>query len=119
MDCPRCHTANPEVGRFCYRCGQNLRTADTSRRDAYAVNPNEPVASFSLVSTIRWLILETDLFREKLGIRRGQFGKWDAIWLWDARWTEIVLDGWPVSHGSGRAPRASNATKGLHPTVHA
>ena len=52
MDCPRCHTANPEVGRFCYRCGQNLRTADTSRRDAYAVNPNEPVASFSLVSTI-------------------------------------------------------------------
>ena len=52
MDCPRCRTANPEVARFCYRCGQYLLSPDVTRRDAYAVNPNEPVTSFSLVSTI-------------------------------------------------------------------
>src|SRR5438552_1701572 len=43
---------NPPVARFCHRCGQNLATGDAGRRGAYAVNPNEPVASFSIVTTI-------------------------------------------------------------------
>lgn len=52
MECPRCRTANPEVARFCQRCGQNLLSGDMKRRQNYAAAPNEPVASFSIVSTI-------------------------------------------------------------------
>ena len=51
MECPQCHTGNPDVARFCFRCGQSLVTG-VDRKDAYAANPNEPVASFNLISTI-------------------------------------------------------------------
>lgn len=54
MKCRHCGSNNPEVARYCFRCGNDLRSADasTARRDRYAANPNEPVASFALVSTI-------------------------------------------------------------------
>lgn len=52
MDCPRCHAANPEVARYCYLCGDHLLPGELNRKDHYAVNPDEPVASLSLVTTI-------------------------------------------------------------------
>lgn len=52
MECPRCHSELPEVAHFCQRCGQDVRTADVRRRKTFAVKPDEPVASFSIVSTI-------------------------------------------------------------------
>lgn len=52
MSCPRCQAGNPEVGHFCFVCGQDLRTDDISRKKSFAVKPDEPVASFNLVSTI-------------------------------------------------------------------
>ncbi|WP_026927314.1 PrsW family intramembrane metalloprotease [Granulicoccus phenolivorans] len=52
MECPRCGAALPEVAHFCHRCGQDLRTPDEARKKSFAVKPDEPVASFALVSTI-------------------------------------------------------------------
>ncbi|GAB3623351.1 hypothetical protein GCM10027418_14340 [Mariniluteicoccus endophyticus] len=52
MDCPRCGASTPEVAHFCQRCGNDLRSPDLARRKTFAVKPDEPVASFALVSTI-------------------------------------------------------------------
>ncbi|QNE22327.1 PrsW family intramembrane metalloprotease [Kribbella qitaiheensis] len=52
MECPRCSSAVPEVSHFCHHCGNDLQTQDAGRKKAYAARPDEPVASFKLVSTI-------------------------------------------------------------------
>lgn len=52
MECPRCGAHLPDVAHFCHSCGQDLRSPDVARRKSFAVKPDEPVASFALVSTI-------------------------------------------------------------------
>jgi hypothetical protein len=55
MTCPRCRAENPEVARFCYRCGQALRGVDASARGrsgSYAIQPGEGVHQVALISTI-------------------------------------------------------------------
>ncbi len=52
MNCPRCHTELPDVAHFCHVCGQDVRSEDLTRRRSFAAKPDEPVASFALVSTI-------------------------------------------------------------------
>ncbi|MDN5724676.1 MAG: hypothetical protein L0G99_01920, partial [Propionibacteriales bacterium] len=52
MECPRCRAELPEVSRFCHRCGQDMHAKDSARRNHFAVKPDEPVASFALMSTI-------------------------------------------------------------------
>ncbi len=52
MECPRCRAEMPEVAHFCQTCGQDLRSPDLARRKQFAVKPDEPVASFALISTI-------------------------------------------------------------------
>src|SRR5437763_9631610 len=51
MTCSRCSTANPELARFCYRCGAGLTTT-TDRAGHYAASPGEPVRALALVSTL-------------------------------------------------------------------
>jgi len=50
--CPTCSTTNPSAARFCATCGTDITSGDSSRSGRYAVNPNESVASFALISTI-------------------------------------------------------------------
>lgn len=52
MECRRCQTRLPDVAHYCHRCGQDMRTADESRKQHFALKPDEPVASFNIVSTI-------------------------------------------------------------------
>ena len=52
MDCPRCTTPLPEVAQFCHVCGTDLVREDGGRKASFALKPDEPVASFALVSTI-------------------------------------------------------------------
>lgn len=52
MECPKCHAQLPEVAHFCHKCGKDERTEDETRRKTFAVKPDEPVASFALISTI-------------------------------------------------------------------
>ncbi|HEU4947491.1 MAG TPA: PrsW family glutamic-type intramembrane protease [Kribbella sp.] len=52
MECPRCSSDVPEVSHFCHHCGNDLQAGDAERKKAYAAKPDEPVASFRLVSTI-------------------------------------------------------------------
>lgn len=52
MECPQCHTALPDVAHFCHRCGRDVRSSAESRQQHFAVKPDEPVASFAIVSTI-------------------------------------------------------------------
>lgn len=52
MDCPRCQSAVPDVAHFCHRCGNDLVPTESQVRRGYALAPNEPVASFALVSSI-------------------------------------------------------------------
>ncbi|GAA3708829.1 hypothetical protein GCM10022204_28710 [Microlunatus aurantiacus] len=52
MNCPRCHAELPDVAHFCHVCGQDVRSDDLTRRRSFAAKPDEPVASFALVSTI-------------------------------------------------------------------
>lgn len=52
MECPQCHASLPEVAHFCHRCGKDIRSADEARQRHFAVKPDEPVASFALISTI-------------------------------------------------------------------
>ena len=51
MTCSRCSTDNPELARFCYRCGAGLTTG-TDRTAHYAASPGEPVRALALVSTL-------------------------------------------------------------------
>ena len=52
MQCPRCRAELPEVAHFCHVCGQDQRSADLTRRKSFAAKPDEPVASFALISSI-------------------------------------------------------------------
>ena len=52
MECPRCRADLPEVAHFCHICGQDQRSSDVARRRSFAARPDEPVASFALVSSI-------------------------------------------------------------------
>jgi hypothetical protein len=52
LECPRCRAELPAVAHFCHVCGQDQRSEDAGRRKSYAAKPDEPVASFALISTI-------------------------------------------------------------------
>ena len=52
MDCSRCQSAVPDVAHFCHRCGQDLVQGAERANRRYALAPNEPVASFALISSI-------------------------------------------------------------------
>jgi hypothetical protein len=52
MDCSRCQSAVPDVAHFCHRCGQDLVPGPERGNRRFALAPNEPVASFALISTI-------------------------------------------------------------------
>ncbi|MFZ0529990.1 MAG: zinc ribbon domain-containing protein [Propionicimonas sp.] len=52
MDCSRCHSSVPDVAHFCHRCGQNLVPGGAGDRRRFALQPDEPVASFAVISTI-------------------------------------------------------------------
>ena len=52
VECPRCNTPLPEVAHFCHVCGNDLVSQDGGRKASFALKPDEPVASFALVSTI-------------------------------------------------------------------
>jgi hypothetical protein len=52
MDCSRCHSQVPDVAHFCHRCGLDLLPESERSKRRFAVNPDEPVASFAVVSSI-------------------------------------------------------------------
>ncbi len=52
MHCSRCQSPVPEVAHFCHRCGQDLVRGDARGRRRFALQPDEPVASFALISSI-------------------------------------------------------------------
>lgn len=52
MECPQCHTPLPDVAHYCHKCGKDVRSSADSRQQHFAVKPDEPVASFAIVSTI-------------------------------------------------------------------
>lgn len=52
MDCSRCQSAVPDVAHFCHRCGFDLVPDDRRGRRRFALAPDEPVASFALISSI-------------------------------------------------------------------
>ena len=52
MECQRCHAETAEASHFCHVCGNDLRGSDVERRQSFAAKPDEPVASFALISTI-------------------------------------------------------------------
>ncbi len=52
MHCSRCQSPVPEVAHFCHHCGQDLVQGDERGRRRFALQPDEPVASFALISSI-------------------------------------------------------------------
>ena len=70
MTCPRCTAGTPAVAQFCQACGLDLRSGDGSRKQSFAVKPDEPVASFALISTImpRGAAQHPQTYRIALGI---------------------------------------------------
>jgi hypothetical protein len=52
LECPRCRAELPEIAHFCHVCGQDQRSPDLARRRSFAARPDEPVASFALISSI-------------------------------------------------------------------
>jgi len=52
MECPRCHAQIPGTAHFCPECGADRRGGDAARSRSFAAKPDEPVASFALVSSI-------------------------------------------------------------------
>jgi hypothetical protein len=52
LECPRCRAELPDVAHYCHVCGQDQRSADVARRGSFAAKPDEPVASFALISSI-------------------------------------------------------------------
>lgn len=51
MNCSRCSSLNPEVARFCHKCGAVL-IPEADRSDYYAAHPAESVRALALVSTL-------------------------------------------------------------------
>lgn len=51
MECSRCHATNPDVARFCFRCGAPLGAAAATGR-SFAVQSTEGVTQFALISTV-------------------------------------------------------------------
>ncbi len=70
MECPRCNTSLPEVAHFCHACGNDLQSSDGARKSSFAVKPDEPVASFALISTImpRGVVARPNTYRLALEI---------------------------------------------------
>ena len=52
MECPRCNGWLPQAAHYCHHCGHDLVSQDVQRKKSYAAQPNEPVLSFTPVSTI-------------------------------------------------------------------
>lgn len=52
MICPRCQSSVPEVAHYCQVCGQDLVPAGERGKKRFAAQPNEPIASFALISSI-------------------------------------------------------------------
>jgi len=52
VECQRCHAVTSGAAHFCHNCGNDVRTSDIGRRQSFAARPDEPVASFALISTI-------------------------------------------------------------------
>ena len=52
MHCSRCQSPVPEVAHFCHHCGQDLVAGTRRGRRRFALQPDEPVASFALISSI-------------------------------------------------------------------
>jgi len=52
MQCPRCRAQIPATAHFCPECGSDRRSGDWARRRSFAAKPDEPVASFALMSSI-------------------------------------------------------------------
>jgi zinc-ribbon domain len=53
MECSRCHAANPDVARFCFRCGAPLRGAEPVRGGrTFAVQSTENVTQLAVISTV-------------------------------------------------------------------
>jgi len=52
MDCSRCLSPVPDVAHFCHRCGLDLVPGDQRGQRRFALAPDEPVASFALISSI-------------------------------------------------------------------
>ena len=52
MECSRCHSPVPDVAHFCHRCGLDLVPEGERGKRRFAVQPDEPVASFALISSI-------------------------------------------------------------------
>jgi hypothetical protein len=52
MHCSRCQSPVPEVAHFCHHCGQDLVAGEGGGRRRFALQPDEPVASFALISSI-------------------------------------------------------------------
>ncbi|MCW5952346.1 MAG: PrsW family intramembrane metalloprotease [Propionibacteriaceae bacterium] len=52
MDCSRCHSQVPDVAHFCHRCGLDLLPDSERGKRHFAVKPDEPIASFAVVSSI-------------------------------------------------------------------
>lgn len=52
MDCSRCLSPVPDIAHFCHRCGLDLVPGDTRGQRRFALAPDEPVASFALISSI-------------------------------------------------------------------
>jgi hypothetical protein len=52
LECPRCRAELPAAAHFCHVCGLDQRSADFARRKSFAARPDEPVASFALISSI-------------------------------------------------------------------
>jgi hypothetical protein len=52
MMCPACSLPVPDVAYHCQRCGADLVSAGQGGRRRFAAKPDEPVASFAIVSSI-------------------------------------------------------------------
>jgi hypothetical protein len=51
MDCVRCGGVNPDVARYCYRCGTDPRRGERANTD-YVVQPGEHLRQLAVVSTL-------------------------------------------------------------------
>jgi hypothetical protein len=52
MTCPSCAASVPPVAYFCHACGADLYPDSKDKRPRFAAKPDEPVASFAIVSSI-------------------------------------------------------------------